>query len=1338
MSIKVGQLTYNSTASVATQPQVPGLLVAPGANASSVIVPFSRNNAPAQNSTNASSNDGSNDDQNGNGQVSGGASTNSAPAKNIVISFSGNSQTPIGLANPAIATPLVALLTAGAVFASPAIISAIKKPSSENIDYTKSVFQELFSTKELSPERRKEVLNNLIKFATNPESIVVPARFLNMHPTPALREKAALEYRKAAQKVASIFLFFPMKFLTDLDGTFISYKAADFVSGTGVCASVEDRESALTFIYLLNKLNLGLKDYYQAVHGRAPTPDELRTMKAGFNALSMRGVLFGGVSIYGSPGKSYRIADDGKLIIDQRSSYGHSEISAFPTELGFGTGIVNTKGLQPFDIMNLNGFGGLVAVTEGKYIEIKDSLKTAAKNMKEAIHNQTPGWEAHYNRLLNYRGEEFLKEYEAYLSGNKQDIKMGYLHEMCLFAHSLGLQVFENKSMPSYMMDKEWSTAKEKPRYDHYMQIAELIQKAADGKNQNWKTLLKNNLTPLSKNESSKLVVSTALYNQIDRCRSLGEFFEKFSEGSPIIITVHAINGQGNFKNPQKPEYDFYKQLIQKLSHKYSKEFQVANNGASVMFDQAPYLEVVGGAFEKGDVVVPEEYSYSVGAGDSQATDTRFITRAINQAFAKEKLVRKRLEGTLKELSKITGTDHTNLSAEQKERLVQSAIGGLGIAPRGQIDLGNKVAISHYAVNGAIAGEEDGPFALQEQSGSYKLIGKCFGEYQGKIVSQAEFRAVVDKKANKSNLLYKVLEEKAVPFYKDKIARFADVHQHGQFWAGIMSDIFGIDKKRIDSQTLYNLIVPPETQIDRYTSSLFQLTDTHQKVYNKVFNLQPQKNPYSVLAKTIFNAPNIGSSLALMGATMSAIGVAGKLYDTASHDNRLEASFGDIIAKGFSLANLGLAFSTVLLKTQFYPFQLLGSLIGITSGFLPAGNIQQYLALGSMSLSLLGSARESGFSNGSRIDAPTAASMEKMKQIFNKKDGSLKSGPAGAGPTYLDLKVPISDGNIWAETLHENMIKWLYNKFKLNPKVAECVSKPVADISWNARELWRAVKNPSLLRLGSFQSATNGIEYHYSPVSTPHLFNAAGFASLGLLGVTAALQAYNYFSSKRESDDAQKGFIETKNAKFDRNIRFLLDPRAKTKIINKQAAVDSQEEDDQALKAKVDANNLSKVAYTVGAVSSLIPALVFLVQGLQIRQNALATRRSYTDPMGKQVIYMPGAIGSGLAIASGLQGLAAVGSGLAGSGLMGSNPAMALNTSQGLYNLFAAFSLAFSGLNIGGGGGGANLTMRNASVALQIDQESCHTAKYKNTIYDNMRVANNAVPYNRKSLAAVR
>ena len=235
-----------------------------------------------------------------------------------------------------------------------------------------------------------------------------------MHPTPDLRDKAAKQYRKAAQKVASIFVLYPMKFLTDLDGTFISYKAADFVSGTGVCASLEDREAALTFIYLLRKLNIGLKEYYTKVHGNPPTPDQLKTMEAGFNALSMRGVLFGGVSIYGAPGKAYRIiSKDGKLtlIIDKRASYGHSEISAFATEMGFDTGIINTENLKPFDIMILNGFGGLVKVTAGTDIEIKDSLKNAANNMKTAINDQSSDWKEHFEHLLNYRGAEFFKEF---------------------------------------------------------------------------------------------------------------------------------------------------------------------------------------------------------------------------------------------------------------------------------------------------------------------------------------------------------------------------------------------------------------------------------------------------------------------------------------------------------------------------------------------------------------------------------------------------------------------------------------------------------------------------------------------------------------------------------------------------------------------------------------------------------------------------------------------------------------------------------------------------------------------------------------------------------------
>ena len=1237
------------------------------------------------------------------------------------------------LTNPNIATPFTALMSAGAVLIPPKVIGLISGSSKEDIEYTNAVFEELFSNKELSPAKRKEILSNLIKFATDPDSIVVPKRFLDMHPTPDLRDKAAKEYRKAAQKVASIFVLFPMKFLTDLDGTFISYKAADFVSGTGVCASLEDREAALTFIYLLRKLNIGLLDYYKLVHNKTSlTPSEMEAIEAGFNALSMRGVLFGGVSIYGAPGKAYRIiSKDGKLtlIIDKRSAYGHSEISAFATEMGFDTGIINTDNLKPFDIMILNGFGGLVKVREGKDIEIKPDLKKAANNMKTAINDQSVGWEEHFEHLLNYRGAEFFKQYEAYLTGDKQHIKLGYLHEMCLFANALGLQVFENKSMPSYMMHEEWAGKTEKPRYDHYQEIAELIKKLAVEKNQNWKTELKEKLTSLTKNESGKLLVTTALYNEIDGSQSLSEFFAKFSEGSPIIITVHAVDGFGNFMNPQSEKYNLTKEFIQLIGKKYCAEFTFADNG-----EKAPYIETVGYTFDKGDIVTPEEFSYSVGAGDSEGTDTGFIVAGINQAFSKEQEIRANLKNALEAISKITGTDHTNLSEEQKERLIQGAVNGLGIAPRGQIDLGNKVAIMHYAVNGAKTDQSGiplgGPFTLegvgtkdtQGYYDNYRLVGKRFKEHQNKTISKAEFQAVKDKKADSSNTLYKILEEKAVPFYKDSIARFADVHQHGQFWKGIMSDIFGLDASRIDSQALYNLIVPPSAQIDPYKSSLFQLTDTHQSLYDRVFNLQAQKNPHSLFAKVIFNAPNIGSALALIGAGMSAVGVAGKFYDTASGDNKMEASFGDIVAKGFSLANLGLAFSTVLLKTQFYPFQLLGSLIGVTSGFLPAGNIQQYLALSSMSLALLGSARESGFSNGSRIDASTADTLAEMKRIFSKVDPNLKSGPPGLGATYLDVKVPISDGNIWAEELHESMIKGLYDNLKIEPKIAEIVTKPIADISWNVRELVRTFKNPELLHFGSYQSATNGIEYKHSPHSMAHFLNTAGFASLGLLGITAGIQAFNHFTHKEEDDTDQKALIKAKNEKFNRNIRFLLDPRAKTKIINQKTPQEVKLEKEAQLKAdqaKKEAENLSKVAYVVGGLSSLIPALVFLVQGMQIRQNALATRRSYTDPMGRQVTYRPGTIGAGLAISSGLQGLAAVGSGLAGMGLAGDNSAMALNISQSLYNLFAACSLAFSGLNIGGGGGGANLTMRNASVAYGIDQESNHAAQFDNPIYGN-------------------
>lgn len=1216
--------------------------------------------------------------------------------------------------NPSLASLGAATISAAGIIIPKQISKVISKPSKEDIKYTNAVFAELFvDNKPLSPERQKQVLNNLIKFATDPDSIEVPKYFINMHPTAELQQKAIAEYKKSAQKIASAFLFFPIRLFTDLDGTFLSYKAADFVSSTGISVSTQDREAILTFAYLLSKLNIGLKDYFKIVHNKTDfTSEELQSMETALNTLSMRGVLFEGTSIYGVYGKKYRV-ENGELIIEQRAQYLPQQISAWLTEIGADANIIK-ENPRLLSLMSLNGFGGLVTVTSGKEINIKGDLKAAAQNMQKAINDQSSDWKQHFNSLLNLRGEEFIKAYQPYLSGDKQNIKMGFLHEITLIANAFGLQVFENKTIPSYMLDPEWEAYSNiKPRYDHALEIAVLIDELKKNNNSNWKNVLRDKLTPLSQNEAEKFVVPQKLYDQINASGSIQEFGNKFNEGSSVIITLHAINGSGNFKNPNDEVYDLYKNIIEKAAKKYCPDFAVANNGGRKLHDAAPYLEIVGAKFNKADALdVSNPLFYPIFSGDSQSTDLGAAVAGVNNAWLKKAFVTQRFDSMLEQLSQITGTDQTKMSEEQKERLVSSLTTGLGIAPRGQIDLGNEVAIGHYAQQGQKF--VDGPFGIKKEGSQYKLIGEKFGSYKGEIVSEDEFKAVTDKKANSSNKLYKALQEKAVPFYKESIARFADTSHYAAFLKHAMCSIFGIDGERLDSQTLYDKIIPKNARTPLYHSGLLQPYDGDMatSLYKEVFDLKPQNNPHGPFAQAIFRAPYIGSTIALIGAGMSGMGVMGKLYDSFSHNQKFEDAFGDVIAKGFSLANFGLALSTVLIKTQFYPLQLIGALIGMGSGFLPAGNIQQYLALASMGLSSLGSAREMSFFYGSRIDYPSNNFLDKAMQIFNKKDLNLKSGPDGIGPTYLDPKVFASDANDWAESLHEGMTKWLFKNLKLNPKIASQISKFPADIAWNIRELGRTVKNPSLLRFGSFTSATNGFEYHHAPFSWPHFFNMAGFASLGLLGLTASIQAFNHISQKNAKEEDQDEF-QNINEQFNKNLRLLTDPRSKhVKQINKdlESLIPEPKKDD-----KNNSQNLAKLGHILGAASSLIPAAVFLLQGLQIKQNALATRRSFTGAYGEQVTYHPGAIGTGLVLSSGLQSLAAIGTGLAGTLLTGQTAATTLNISNALYNLFAAASMAFMGANMAQGGGGSLLYMRNFAGKNRVSQYCIPSLTYNSS-----------------------
>lgn len=1220
------------------------------------------------------------------------------------------------LSNPMLATPAAGFLSTLGIIGPKFALNTIKNDQSK-IEYTQNLIDNLFGDKPLTPEQQKALFSNLMEYVKNPDAIKVPDSYLSLFPSQKQKEFAKAEYQKAAHRLASIFLLYPLRVFSDADGT-LCFKSADFVAGTAVCTSVTDREALMCFAYLLRKMNMSLKDYYQKIHGRDFSDVAIKQMERSFSLATMRSI-FGGPSYYRVPvtlGSEYEIGEDGKLILTQ-GKWWSSTIDSPLSEVGARLMPRLKNGMSSLlEIMDISAFGSLVTVEGGKDIIINDILRKGALNMQTAFNDKSVDADSHFKKLSQLTGEEFKTAYQSYISGENKNVKLGFFNEIQLAAKAMGGQVLEVKMMPEWMMDEEWKDKNKNPRLDHYSEIAELVENLVKNNPANWRAELKKRITPLSVDENNKLLVSTQLFNQIDKCSNIAEFRDKFLTGSPIFVTIHAVDSHGNFMTPENSEYNSTKELLKDIWRKYAEVLgldisnikkYVADNG-----HKAPYCELAFVDFDKSGLIKRSAYFIEAFLGDSQGTDFPASILASVYAYEKEGEIDAALNNVLREMTVATGIDQTNLPQEQRERLKQQARMGMAVSPRGQIDTTSNASIKVYAETGLKS--DKGPFALQgkgskDKEGYYEdyiLAGDLFGDkYRNQTITKAQLKEVTAEKATESNILYKALKELAVPYFTKVTVRPGDVHSHLQLWRNILLDLFGEDSSKIDSEYLFNQLMPEEYRLDPYQGGYFNLRQANEPAILKFFGIEAQKNPRSLQAKIIYNTPTIGSYMALTGALMSVAGVGGKFYDNITHNNKWEDSFSDLLAKGFSLANLGLAMGSTFIQTQFFPFQVLGSAVGIGSGFLPSGNVQQYLALSSMAFALLGNATQSTFGYGSFIDSISSSQAENFEASLGFKDSSLLSGPKGSGsPNYFDPKVPASQVNLMTSKLHEKMIRWLYDNLKVNPKLAGFATKPIADFAGNLKMLQQTFQEPRLLQFLDKDSATNGMKYKGSPHSMPHFLNTAGFSILGLLGISAGLQAFNYFN--KEKDKTQKALEQDKQAKsinkvnllqFLKNDKapltnspFLLDPKADLyKIPKKNDATDN----------KVDENfttdNLSKAASVISALGSFIPAIVFLVQGLLIRQNALATRATWTDPSGKEIKYRPNGIGTGLAVSACFQGLSSLISGAASLGAFGNNNALVLNISQSLYNLFAASALAASACNVLGGGGGTIYALRN-------------------------------------------
>jgi hypothetical protein len=1180
---------------------------------------------------------------------------------NALVNSSNNQANPQGLtlansfasalANPMVATPGAFALSAVAVL-SPKAINKIIKAGSANKDYTTNVVAKaLLKESPLSDKEIGELYTRAINFILHPEQIELPRTLKEMYTTSEQQVKAEHEYRKLVTRMSSMLVSGYLPMLTfDYDG-FQGYKSPFFVSATGATMHNADRNNILTMPLALNRMRSIVKGYMHAHPNEKIDPDNL----ALYWILSMRSVAWDGESnlrVLTTPFWNNREFED--MMIDEAGVYGKGGIDSFYTEMGIGPeyeGIVNK-------VISQVGFGGPVQIKNGGEIkfykggvENKQFFRDIAGEIESANRRTSPEATSHINRLMVLSGPEFLHEYKRYLpGGDLGHINLGgYIPEIAMVTARAGIGIMEVKMVPQHVLDKEWEQLEVAPTYTNDRKIASYAKEAMviQAKGGDWKSFLNKKFTFLKEaTADDQAKITTHLWNVLQNANSAKDFAVQARRGSVFMVTSHAIDSLNSFASSSEKEFDFYKrQILLKIVDKYFPNWQdrlsVADNGV-----QAPYLEV-SGKTDKADAFkdIPS-YSIQVGGGDSIGTDLKMIYKGINDAYRKRDLIKARFDHTKAYFQSIGAWP--DMAKEQEEQLIRSIVDNgieLGKVARGQIQLEYDKSLEHIIALGQ-ADKQEGPFGLIKIADQkYQLVGDEFGSYKGQTLSTTE--------------LNKVLLEKAVPWYRERISFAPDTHQNVKQMADAFHSLLGLDPDKIDHNVLNELILGKNNNENRWGASFLMLNHEWQDQVDKLLGVRTPKNVKGLPATFIRNSPVIGGSISLLGAGLSVIGVVGEIYDNIKHENKYDSSFRDMIAKGFSVANLGLALTTVFIKSVVWPFQILGSLLGITSGFLPAGHVQQYAALGSMISWLFGSAREIGQNDSSFIDFFVNKNRKKMLDEFTYEDPRFMSGPKEGGKTYYDIKTILSlNGRVSRDRI----------KAMVKAGVPKWIAKTITDFRWNIDALRDVIKEPKLISFTEKLSATNGVEYKGAPHSMAHFLNTGGWVALSLLAVTGALQAISSLLKSKEAhknDLNENSLIQNvQTSSPDINVPFTY---VGSKAVSKQSSNGP--------------TTLDKISTFVGGLSATIPAIVFFVQGRLRSQNANANRLLWARETGEQVRFRPGVIGNGLVAASLGQGLSAIATSMTGLGIFGTSSFIP-HITQSLYNLGGGLALAFQGLGV--------------------------------------------------------
>lgn len=1239
--------------------------------------------------------------------------TNSSQTSLVATNVPGNNALTQAFLNPNTASVLGFLVSTLGVLGINFGIKQYKNLTADTTETTK-VAKALLNAETLSKEEIAQIYSRALDFILNPEKIKLPKCLDSMYPTKADKIEALKEYKKFVIGFSKALLsgHIPM-FTFDWDGTKAS-KTAFFVSFTGATNSDEDRANVQSEMLYMNKLK-GLAQIYND-HIRKPDEDKIDSKElALYHILSMRSVGWDGQSFY-------RVQRTPQMNGEQPGSYSNGSIDGICAELGLDPKLVlealkNPDKVSIFDTISIAGFGGPLRIKNGGDIEFVSADGKTGKEgaayfayvgeiFNRADRDSSSNAAEHRAKLQKITSiNDFIKEYEDYLpGGSKENVKIGgYFEELAFVTSKLGLGVLERKGVPKYLLEKEWHDKARRPSWRNDLLLAHYLEEAKeiDLRGGDWKSYLREKFVGIQKGAAptnGQVEIPQSLFKVFNQASSFTEFKNEARQASLFMITSHAIDGLDRFVNVSAKTYDYYKEVILKgIVQKYlAKEGElvkdlaygelpeickdvasikgllrfkvnIANNG-----DKAPYLEVspeVNKASAFADLMKKQRYLIQIGAGDSQGTDAGMLVSAINDGYSKGKLGAEQFKNNIIPFMKEKGAtiDTSAVSSIAKEMEDKGL--GLSIKVRGQIDLQNDTALNHYitqAIN-----KENTPFHLQvdyssdgEAIRSIQLVGKEFGTTETIDPSCVEYIKGKYTLKKGDNRLRQLLLEKAVPFYEERIVSATDVHQNDSMTSSVLHLMFGNDPDKIDHSALASEIsAGNDPQHLRWGANYMMLCHESDERVEKILGVTKSNNVQGLKGAFIRNSPVIGGSISNIGALMSIIGVVGEIYDNITHDNKYDDSFRNIITKGFSLANLGLFITTTAIKPIFWPFQVLGSLLGISSGFVPPGNVQQFMALGSITSSLLGWAREISWGETLFIDGYLNEKDARGK--LNYQDPRFMSATNGIGEkTYLDIK--------GINSLHqgktEDRMKGLtefFMKFGFGRKASAFLAKPIDDFRWNMDALVDVVREPGVLKFTNRLNATNGFKYEKSPISMSHFVNLGGWATLGLMGLTGILHFVHDVQFKNKNKDANED-TTLKNIKplIGANGKVLFDPRLSFTPENNQ----STDKD----------SVVHKMASLVAGMAALVPALIFIVQANLRRQNASGNRLSWSTENGRQVRYQPGVLGNSLLIASSLQALSALSVSFSGFGLFGNAPWLT-NISQSVYNLAGGLALAAMG-----------------------------------------------------------